>query len=159
MIQLVRTDSENEDFINLVSKLDAELGKRDGEEHAFYHQFNSIDTIRHAIVAYINDIAVGCGAIKEHDANCMEVKRMYVAPEARGKGIATTVLQELEVWAVELHYTHCVLETGKRQPEAIALYLKNDYQITPNYGQYVGVENSICFKKNVSFYNQNLKHL
>ena len=151
MIRLVRTNSENVDFANLVSKLDAELGERDGDDHSFYHQFNSIDTIKYAVVAYINDIAVGCGAIKEHDANCMEVKRMYVPPEARGKGIATKVLQELEEWAVELHNTHCLLETGKRQPEAIALYLKNEYQIIPNYGQYLGVENSVCFKKNVSF--------
>lgn len=151
MIQLVRTDSKNLNFVNLVSKLDADLGERDGEDHAFYHQFNSIDAIKYAVVAYSNEIAVGCGAIKEQDGNCMEVKRMYVTPEARGKGIATKVLQELEKWAAELNYTSCVLETGKRQPEAIALYKKNGYQTIPNYGQYVGVENSMCFKKTVSF--------
>lgn len=151
MIRLVRTDSKNVDFVNLVEKLDADLGERDGDEHAFYDQFNSIDTIKYAVVAYINEIALGCGAIKEQDAHCMEVKRMYVPPEARGKGIATKVLQELEKWTVEMNYTNCVLETGKRQPEAIALYKKNGYQVTPNYGQYIGVENSVCFKKNVSF--------
>ncbi len=151
MIQLVRTDSKNLNFVNLVSKLDADLGERDGEDHAFYHQFNSIDAIKYAVVAYSNEIAVGCGAIKEQDANCMEVKRMYVTPEARGKGIATKVLQELEKWAAELNFTSCVLETGKRQPEAIALYKKNGYRTIPNYGHYVGVENSMCFKKTVSF--------
>lgn len=151
MIQIVRTDSKNKDFISLVANLDADLGERDGDDHAFYHQFNSIDSIKYAVVAYSNENAVGCGAIKELDANSMEVKRMYVPPKERGKGIATQLLQELEKWTVEMNYTSCVLETGKRQPEAISLYKKNGYKITPNYGQYVGVENSVCFKKNVSF--------
>lgn len=151
MIQLVRTDSKNLNFINLVSKLDADLGERDGEDHVFYNQFNSIDDIKYAVVAYLNKIAVGCGALKEQDANCIEVKRMYVTPEARGQGVATKVLIELEKWAAELNYTSCVLETGKRQPEAISLYKKNSYETIPNYGQYIGVENSMCFKKTVSF--------
>ncbi len=151
MLRLIRTNSKNNDFIQLVAKLDADLGERDGEDHAFYNQFNSIDNLNHTVVAYLNGNPLGCGAIKEHDTNCMEVKRMYVPPEARGKGIATKILQELEKWAAELNYTHCVLETGKRQPEAIALYQKNGYERTPNYGQYIGIENSVCFKKNVSF--------
>ncbi len=150
-MQLVRTDSNNNDFKHLVAKLDSDLSERDGEDHAFYNQFNSIDAIKYAVVAYMNEIPMGCGAIKEHDEHSMEVKRMYVPPEARGKGIATTILRELEEWASELNYSSCVLETGKRQPEAIALYQKNGYEITPNYGQYDGVENSVCFKKNVSF--------
>ena len=151
MVRLVRTDSHNKDFVNLVANLDADLGKRDGEDHDFYHQFNSIDSIKYAVVAYSDEIAVGCGAIKEHDENSMEVKRMYVPLISRGKGIATKVLQELEKWAAELNYSSCVLETGKRQPEAISLYKKNGYEITSNYEQYIGVENSVCFKKNVSF--------
>jgi putative acetyltransferase len=57
------------------------------------------------------------------------------------------VLSELESWAAELGYPKCVLETGKRQPEAIALYEKQGYQRIPNYGQYIGVENSVCFEK------------
>ncbi len=77
----------------------------------------------------------------------MEVKRMYTSPESRGKGIASAVLKELEKWAAELSYKKCLLETGKKQPEAIALYLKSSYNIIPNYGQYAGVENSVCFEK------------
>jgi GNAT superfamily N-acetyltransferase len=151
MIHVVRTNSKNQDFIQLVKKLDADLGARDGEEHTFYHQFNSIDNLNHCIVAYNDDIPLGSGALKEHTAIHMEIKRMYVTPEARGKGIATKVLKELEKWTAELNYTGCVLETGKRQPEAISLYKKNGYQVIPNYGQYIGVENSVCFQKNVSF--------
>jgi GNAT superfamily N-acetyltransferase len=72
---------------------------------------------------------------------------MYTLPEVRGKGLATLVLNELELWAKELKYAKCVLETGKKQPEAIRLYEKNGYIIIPNYGQYAGIKNSLCFEK------------
>ena len=147
MITLVRTNSENTDFIGLVKWLDEDLAKRDGEDHSFYAQFNKIDKIKHVVVAYENARALGCGAIKEFSANAMEVKRMYTTPDARGKGIATTILIELEKWAAEMGYKKCILETGTKQPEAIELYKKNNYRITPNYGQYAGIENSVCFEK------------
>lgn len=147
MITCIRTNSEHPDFQKLVKALDADLARRDGNEHAFYAQFNNIDTIRHAVVAYKHEVPVGCGAIKVFNNDSMEVKRMYVPDAERGKGIASAVLRDLEKWAAELKYTKCVLETGKRQPEAIALYKKNGYVIIPNYGQYAGVENSVCFEK------------
>ncbi|WP_342086381.1 GNAT family N-acetyltransferase [Dyadobacter sp. OTU695] len=147
MITLRRTDSDDEDFKALVKLLDADLAIRDGADHGFYSQFNKIDKIRHAVVCYENGQAIGCGAIKAFSDEAMEVKRMYVSPEGRNKGIATRVLTELEDWAREMRYARCVLETGKRQPEAIALYEKNGYRRTENYGQYLGVENSVCFEK------------
>ncbi len=147
MIQILRTNSSHQDFIDLVKKLDADLADRDGEEHAFYAQFNKIDHIKYALVAYQDQVPIGCGAIKAFDEKTMEVKRMYVPPAARGKGIATRLLKELETWTKELTFDRCVLETGKRQPEAIRLYEKNGYQTIPNYGQYQNVENSLCFGK------------
>jgi GNAT superfamily N-acetyltransferase len=129
--------------------LDAELAERDGSENAFYAQFNSIDKIKYAVIAYDDGGAVGCGAIKEYSQGTMEVKRMYTRPAARGRGIATLILKELEKWARELQSERCILETGLRQPEAIRLYQKNGYQIIPNYGQYAGVENSVCFAKSI----------
>lgn len=150
MIQIVRTNSDNQDFINLVNLLDKDLAIRDGDDHAFYHQFNSIDKIKHAIVIYENNKPLACGAIKEFSTNSMEVKRMYTLPECRGKGFATKVLMELEKWAAELQYEKCVLETGKKQPEAINLYKNNGYQVISNYGQYINVENSICFEKKLN---------
>jgi GNAT superfamily N-acetyltransferase len=146
-----RTDSKNIDFIAMVALLDADLAERDGEDNKFYAQFNRIDALKHTVVGYYDGMAVACGAIKPFDIAAMEVKRMYVLPAFRGKGIATEILKELEQWAKELGYEKCVLETGKRQPEAIALYRKNGYSVIPNYGQYQGVENSVCFQKNVSF--------
>lgn len=150
MITLVRTNSENKDFVLLVKQLDDYLAEIDGEEHAFYNQLNKIDKLKHAIVAYENNKPVGCGAIREHSPVSMEVKRMYTLPTYRGKGIATKILAELETWASELSYQKCILETGKRQPEAIELYKKNGYRVIPSYGQYVAVENSVCFEKVLS---------
>jgi GNAT superfamily N-acetyltransferase len=147
MIKCIRTDSNNQDFKKLVSELDADLKIRDGDDHSFYAQFNKIDAIKHAVVAYDNETAVGCGAIKEFTPDTMEVKRMYVSINYRGKGIASIVLKELEAWAAELNYDRCILETGNKQPEAIALYKKSSYKIIPNYGHYENVENSICFEK------------
>jgi putative acetyltransferase len=149
MIRLIRTSSDNEDFAGLVKSLDAYLAVIDGEDHAFYAQFNKINKLKHVVVAYENEIPIGCGAIKELDEHAMEVKRMYVSPEGRNKGIASKVLSELEKWANELGFIKCVLETGKKQAEAIALYTKNGYQVIPNYGQYAGVENSVCFEKDI----------
>ena len=147
MIETLRTDSSNQDFIDLVKHLDADLAERDGQEHSFYAQFNKIDKIKNVVVAYENGKAVGCGAIKEYAPNIMEVKRMYTPPECRGKGVASRVLAELETWAAEMSYEKCILETGKKQPEAIRLYKKNNYTLIPNYGQYAEVENSVCFEK------------
>lgn len=150
MVTLTRTDSTNPDFLTLVRLLDADLAIRDGADHSFYAQYNKVDMIKHAVVAYENGKAVGCGAIKEIAPGAMEVKRMYTPPELRGRGIAVHVLNELEKWAAELGYQQCMLETGKKQPEAIALYTKCGYTIIPNYGQYAGIENSVCFQKTIS---------
>jgi putative acetyltransferase len=146
-MRIIRTDSNDKDFIELVRHLDKELAERDGNEHSFYSQFNKIDMIRHAVVLYEEERPVACGAMKQFDPESMEVKRMYTMPEFRGKGLGSLILEALEAWAAELDYRRCVLETGKRQPEAIALYKKNGYDIIPNYGQYIGVENSVCFSK------------
>ncbi len=148
MIHLRRTNSKNEDFIKLVKELDADLAIRDGDDHPFYDQFNQLDSIKYTVVAY-NEIncAVGCGAIKQFEPSVMEVKRMFVPLELRGKGIAVEILKELEIWAMELGNRKCILETGIKQPEAISLYKKCGYKFVDNYGQYAGVENSVCFEK------------
>ena len=146
-IEFIRTDSSNPDFHQLVEELDRDLAIRDGDEHPFYAQFNKIDSIKHVIVAYIDGIPVGCGAFKPFDAYSVEIKRMYVPVAFRKKGIASLLLTQLEYWASESGYTRAVLETGKRQFEAIALYNRNGYQPMENFGQYAGKENSVCFQK------------
>lgn len=143
-----RTDSSDSDFIELIKELDFYLALKDGEEHSYYAQFNKISELPHCMVLYQDGVAVGSGAIKQYDPETAEVKRMFVKPDYRGKGLGADILQHLEHWAKELGYSHTILETGKRQNEAVKLYSKT-YQNIPNYGQYDGVENSICFKKDL----------
>jgi putative acetyltransferase len=142
-----RTNGKNPEFLELVTLLDASLAKSDGDLHSFYNQFNGLEDIKHILVAYAKNKAVACGAIKEFDKNSAEIKRMFTLPEYRGKGVGSQILSQLEAWATELYFTSCILETGKRQPDAIALYRKNSYLQITNYGQYKGKENSVCFQK------------
>ena len=130
----------------MTSLFDAFLVEIDGDEKDFFAQYNQI-YIEDVLVYYENGIALGCGAFKELEPSIAEIKRMFVVPEGRGKGIATTILNELESWTKELNYTSCQLETSQKLENAIALYKKFGYKIIPNYGQYEGVESSICMKK------------
>lgn len=149
-MDVTRTTSKHPDFVTLVKLLDAELAKADGDDHQFYAQFNKIDKIDHVVLIYSDGEAVACGAFKPFDEYSVEVKRMYVVTNKRSMGIASIVLDELESWASELNFKRCVLETGKKQIGAKELYLKNGYNIIPNYGQYKGIENSICFEKYIN---------
>jgi len=149
MITFKRTPPVNEDFKKLVSLLDEDLSIRDGDEHSFYDQFNKIENIRHAIVCYVDDRPIGCGAFKEFEPKKAEIKRMFVMPGYRGMGIGLLILKELESWASEVNFVECILETGKKQPEAIRLYQKAGYTIIKNYGQYENIENSVCMAKNI----------
>jgi GNAT superfamily N-acetyltransferase len=143
----VKTTSENPGFIALIKLLDADLAEKDGEEHSFYAQYNKLDTIKNVVIAVQDDKVISCGAFKDFSNGVVEIKRMFTLPEYRGKGIAAQVLAELEKWAAESGYKKCILETGKKQTAAIALYAKCGYTLIPNYGQYEGKENSVCFEK------------
>lgn len=146
---LLRTDSDHPAYWELVTLLDADLKIRDGDDHAFFAQYNKSDDIRNVVLCFNNNIATGCGAFKFFSPGTIEIKRMFVRPEYRGKGIASQILNDLELWASELQYQECVLETGKKQPEAIALYQKAGYTRIPNYGQYENVETSVCMAKSL----------
>jgi len=150
-MKLIRTTSDNSDFEKLVVQLDAYLAVLDGEDHAFYSQFNKSSLLKNALIVYENEneIPIAIGAYKEYDAETAEMKRMFTLPEYRGKGIATKVLTELETWAKEENYKTSLLETGHLQKDAIYLYQKLGYKIIENFGQYQGVETSICMKKNI----------
>lgn len=148
MLTLRRTNASDADFQNLVELLDAELAILDGDEHVFYAQLNKTGNID-AVVAYIDNEPVGIGAIRPFSDESMEIKRMYTRKEHRGKGVASAIVSELETWTGELGYNSCVLETGKNQPWALSLYRTLGFKEIPNYGKYVGVANSVCFKKTI----------
>lgn len=146
MLTELRTTSENEDFQNLTSLFDHYLIDIDGDKRDFYANFNQI-YLDYVVVCYENDIAIGCGAFKQHQNKTIELKRMFVAPEHRGKGVAKFILIALENWAKELDNSIFILETSLKLEAAIALYLKAGYTTVANYGQYIGVESSYCMKK------------
>lgn len=142
-----RTDSSNKDFQNLVKLLDADLAIRNGEDHSFYDQFNKIDAIKNCIVIYVDEIPAACGAFKKFDEETVEIKRMYTNTDFRKKGLATTIVKDLEIWAKELNYTKAVLESSLEQNEALSVYEKSGYTRIPNYGQYIGIDKSVCYEK------------
>ena len=149
MLKIERTDAKNPTFKKLVNDLDKYLAVTDGDAHAFYNQFNKLDDIKYTLILYCNEEPIGCGAIKQYDIQNYEVKRMYIAEPHRGNGYAGELLQDLEDWTKDLGGKKCILETGVRQSGAIRLYKKAGYKRIGNYGQYTGVEDSVCFEKSL----------
>ena len=148
---LKRTSNTEPDFKNLISKLDKYLSVVNGKEHEFYAPNNVLDPLNTAVIAYYNDKPVGCGCFKKFDEQSVEIKRMYVDPELRGRGIASAILNELEKWANEIGFKYTVLETGLKLDDANALYRKQGYEVIENYGQYAGIKSSVCMKKTLPF--------
>ena len=146
MLSLKRTTSDNIDFQKLTRQFDEFLIDIDGDERDFFAQFNNI-YIQNVVVCYENEEAVGCGAFKEYEPNVAEIKRMFVNPNHRNKGIAKMILEELLHWSQQENYTSAILETATKLKPAIALYQKFGFEITQNYGQYKNVASSVCMKK------------
>jgi putative acetyltransferase len=147
MIKLLRCNSENHDFRDLIISLDDDLNSRYGILQAQYEKFNKIEAIETVVVAYRDEIPVGCGCFKKFDSCSVEIKRMFVKEENRGKGIAKMILRELECWAEEIGNKTAFLETGIKQYEAINFYTNFGYKRIENFGQYIGNTNSICMNK------------
>ena len=147
MTKLYRTSSDDPNFRVLEKKLDAYLAIVDGDDHAFYDQYNHVSSIKNVVIAFVDEMPVSCGAFKVYESKMVEVKRMFTLPEFRGKGLASAVLSELEMWAAEVGFNSCILETGKKQTEAVAMYSRRGYHVIPNFGPYDGVEGSVCFEK------------
>jgi|SRR5688500_3287327 len=150
MIKLKRTDSDNEDFRLLIGELDKELWSRYDNLQAVYDKHNIIENNKNVLVAYKDEIAVGCGCFKKYNDQTVEIKRMYVKPEYRSQKIARLILDALEKWAIELNISAAVLETGTKQTEAIHLYLKSGYIVMENYEPYKDLQESVCMQKNLA---------
>jgi GNAT superfamily N-acetyltransferase len=146
-MHILRTDSTNIDFQNLVKSLDATLSEHNGENDDFFAQFNTIDTIKNCVVAYIDNIPAACGAFKPFSEGTVEIKRMFTDPEFRKKGLGSAIVKELENWASELNFKKAVLETSQDLKSAISIYEKSGFYRIPNYGQYIGIEQSVCYEK------------
>ncbi|RXM49914.1 MULTISPECIES: GNAT family N-acetyltransferase [unclassified Chryseobacterium] len=148
-MRIHRTDSNSSDFKTLVKSLDANLAEHNGEDDAFFAQFNKIDMIKNCIVVYIDETPAACGAFKELSEDTVEIKRMFTDPEFRKRGLGSSIVKELENWAKDLGYKKAVLETSKDLTNAISVYEKSGFQKIPNYGQYIGVDSSVCYGKDL----------
>ncbi|ATB70918.1 GCN5-related N-acetyltransferase [Sulfurospirillum diekertiae] len=142
-----KTTNMHEDFCALTHALDLELNRRYGKEQALYDKHNVLDPIETALIGYEDNLPVACGCFKKIDDTTVEIKRMFVQPNYRRRGLSSRLLLELHAWAEECGFLYAQLETGKGQPEAIALYTKMGYAVIPNYAPYVGMENSVCMRK------------
>lgn len=149
MIHFLRTDSSNTDFQSLVVLLDKYLSVINGEKDSFFAAFNTINALQNVVVAFDQKKPIGCGAFKPYSGESAEIKRMFVMEEYRGQGIAQGILAALEIWASELGFSICILETSKSMLPAVHLYQKYGYAVIPNYGQYRDVESSVCMEKHL----------
>lgn len=154
-ITLKRTNSADPDFQSLIKQLDADLRLRNGDEMDIYDRHNIIAPIDTVVIAYIDKEPAACGCFKKYNDATVEIKRMFVAPPARGKGISRNILDELEAWATTLGFTNVILETGGRQVEALGLYRRAGYTPIPNYPPYQDMEDSYCFRKELKKHSKN----
>jgi GNAT superfamily N-acetyltransferase len=141
---------DSPDARRLVDALDAHLASRYAPEHRFgphlkaEHVAPGLGTF---VIARANGKAVGCGALRRRDAATVEVKRMYVEPEVRGRGVARQILDHLESTARTMGAERLVLETGIHQEEAIGLYRMAGFKIVDCFDEYAGIPTSVCFEK------------
>jgi GNAT superfamily N-acetyltransferase len=151
-IDVRRADISSPLAQQLISALNAELDNRYPEEGANFFRLDAEEVAdgRGAfLVATIDGRAVGCGAVRRIEPHMAEIKRMYVAPEVRGRGVGRQLLVSLEAEARRLGVRRLVLETGPRQPEALALYRGAGYVEIPLFGEYIGTEFSVCMAKDL----------
>ena len=99
-------------------------------------------------VAFTDDgVPLGCGGLRPVNDSEGEVKRMFVTPSSRGTGTASAILERLEAGARDRGWIRLLLETGDQQPDAVRFYTREGYERVPNFGHYVGVDESRCFAK------------
>jgi putative acetyltransferase len=139
----------------LIRALNAELEGRYPEDGANFFRLEADEVAEGRggfFIAYLAGSAVGCGAVRRLEPGLAEIKRMYVAPTARGRGVGRLILKALEDEASRLGAQRLLLETGPRQPEAITLYERAGFRHIPLYGEYVHTPHpdlSVCMAKDL----------
>ena len=137
---------------SLIDALNSELSDRYPEPGANHFRLDPEEVAdgRGAfLVAARAGRLVGCGAVRRIEERTGEIKRMFVCPEERGRGLGRALLAALETEARALGIARLVLETGARQPEAIALYRRAGFEEVAPFGEYIGSPLSVCMAKNL----------
>lgn len=148
-VAYVRSNGEDDDFVENCRLLDEDLDRRVGKviQRDKYQQFNTLDKIKECIIVYADGKPVGAGAIRPYDEESIELKRVFVKQEAQGKGIGTELVKQLIAWSKELGYKRMILETGVLLEEATHVYQKLGFEVIPNYGPYENMPESLCMAK------------
>lgn len=149
-ITIKRTNSNDAAFQQLIAALDNELWNELNEDQAKYDQYNKVPDLKTVLVLYVNEKPTASGCIKKYNEHTVEVKRMFVVKEHRGKGLSSMILKELENWAIELGFQYAILETSIHFKAARSLYSNAGYKVIDNYDQYAGLEESVCMRKPLS---------
>ena len=147
-MKIIRTTYVNPEFQKLVAQLNEDLARRYGKDHPLA-QFNEISNLNYVVLVLLDNKPVGCGAISNYNQTAMEVKRMYVTPSYRGQKLGECILSELENWTKELGLNKCILFMGVNQPEAMKLYLRNNFSVIESYGKLKDIPDSICLAKSL----------
>jgi len=147
-VSILPEDPRSTDAVVLINELYLELFRRYGDPGNGPFQAEDVRGPRSCfLVARVQGRAIGCGALRQEDAETAEVKRMYVRPEARGQGLGRRMLEELEHRAAEMGFKRIRLETGVPQPEALHLYESATYRRIPGYGEYKDDPRTVSFEK------------
>ena len=148
-VRITPADVRSPEAQGLVAELDEYLAGRYPPEERFgaIDREDVSDEKGTFLVAHDGERAVGCGAVRRIADATVEIKRMFVRPEARGLGVGRALLLALEAWSEGAGATRIVLETGVHQTEAIGLYEKCGYTRIPCFGAYAASASSICYGK------------
>jgi GNAT superfamily N-acetyltransferase len=144
---LLEYDHLHPDFVALTQALDGELAARNGCAQQAYLGLNKLDGIANVVVAYAGDRPAACGSFKVHDGQTAEVKRVFVDPAYRGQGLSKALMGCLEARARRMGFSTLILETSRNFAEANGLYSSLGYTRTDAYGPYVGMADSVCYRK------------
>jgi putative acetyltransferase len=152
-IEVRRGDIGSPVAADLIQALNVELSGRYPEPGANHFRLEASEVAEGQgafLLAYAGGAAIGCGAVRRRDGDTAEIKRMYVVPHTRGRGVGHAVLMALEEESRRLGIGRIVLETGERQPEALALYARAGFERIPPFGEYIGSPLSVCMAKKIS---------
>jgi GNAT superfamily N-acetyltransferase len=147
-LEIRRAAPHDEEGRALIAAAVAELAERyDGDQDPAVELDDLVPPRGAFLVARLDGEPVGCGGLRTLEPGAGEIKRMYVAPSVRRRGVGRALLAGLEEAARDLGWKALRLETGLRQPEAIALYQDTGYERIPDYGHWAGEPLTVCFEK------------
>ena len=149
--KFIWSDSSSEEFLRFYqitedyySSLVGGKDKRKG-----FIPYNLSSAIEDVLIAYCGDVAVGCCGLKAYNETDIEIKRVWVEPEYRGKQIASTMMKLLEQKAAERGFKRLILQTREKMTAAVAMYKALGYRYIDNYPPYDKLEGAVCLAKNI----------